>query len=204
MVDRLDNNAIVAVDVALITVAEGGVRVLVVPRPDDGSLALPGVLVQPEETLEGAAHRALHDKAGLGEVYLEQLYTFGEPERDPRGRVVTVAYYALVPAHRLVQRDDARLVDAASPPPLAFDHARIVRTVVDRLRGKIAYSPIGYELLPETFTLRQLRAVHEAILGRPLNKDSFRRRMLDSGQLDATGTREERVAYRPAELYRRV
>lgn len=205
-------NAAVTVDIAVATVADGELRLLLHRRagaPFAGEWALPGVFAQPEETLEAAAARALIDKARLDRVFVEQLYTFGEPDRDPRGRVITVAYYALVPADRLQTalvdaRDDSlRLLPAAALPRLAFDHARIAGSVVERLRGKLGYSAVGYELLPEAFTLRALRAIHEAILGRPLNKDSFRRRMLESGELEATGQRELGAAYRPAAYYRR-
>ena len=175
-----------------------------------------------DEGLEEAALRVLDRKAGLQDVFVEQLFTFGEPARDPRTRVISVAYYALVDPARVEAsaQDGRRLAPLAveweelegepvgaldeedRPLPLAFDHARILGTAVARLRGKLDYAPIGFELLPDTFTLRQLQAVHEAVLGRAVNKDSFRRRMLASGQLQATGEREHDVVHRPAELYR--
>lgn len=210
-----------AVDVALFTVADGVLRVLVVERaeqPQAGLMALPGVFVGIDESLEDAARRALATKAGItADVYLEQLYTFGEPERDPRTRVISVTYYALVAPETLAGADLRRVrvpwegeaggaVEVMSAEgralPLAFDHAEIIGMAVKRLRGKLDYSPIGFQLLPERFTLRRLQDVHETILGRPLNKDSFRRRMLALGQLEATGTREDDVEHRPAELYR--
>ena len=205
-------NAAVAVDIVVTTVVEGELRLLVHRRgepPDRGEWALPGVFVQPDEALAAAAGRALRDKARLDGIFVEQLYTFGEPGRDPRGRVIAIAYYALVPAERLTAAlaaaadDSLQLVPATEPPPLAFDHDRIVAVTVERLRGKLSYSAVGFELLPEAFTLRDLRGIHEAILGRPLNKDSFRRRMLGSGELHATGDRERGLANRPAEYYRR-
>ncbi len=177
-----------------------------------------------DEPLEEAAARVLHDKAGLRDVFLEQLYTFGAVHRDPRMRVVTVAYYALVHPGRLeaASRDAtlARIevpwegetggpVDChtlASHDPralvLAFDHAEILGTAVKRIRGKLDYTPIGFQLLPERFTLAELQRVYETVLGRPLDKDSFRRRMLSSGQLEATGELQREVDHRPAELYR--
>ena len=210
-----------AVDVALFTVADGVLRVLVVERseqPQAGLMALPGVFARIDESLEDAARRALATKAGItAEVYLEQLYTFGAPERDPRTRVISVTYYALVAPETLAGADLRRVrvpwegeaggaVEVMSAEgralPLAFDHAEIIGMAVKRLRGKLDYSPIGFQLLPERFTLRRLQDVHETILGRPLNKDSFRRRMLALGQLEATGTREDDVEHRPAELYR--
>ncbi len=213
----------VTVDVVLLSVAQGQLATVVVRRaehPERGRWALPGGFVGFEETLEAAASRVLATKAGLERVFLEQLYTFGQPHRDPRTRVITVAYYALVSRDRLAAaRGLAQealivvpwegeaggpvvLVDGAGVPmPLAFDHDRIVGMAVQRLRGKVNYAPLGFELLPDTFTLRQLQEVHEAILGRPLNKDSFRRRMLASGRLRGTGQRQEEVGHRPAELF---
>jgi len=210
----------VAVDVALFTVADGVLRALVVERtepPQRGSWALPGAFVGLDESLEDAARRALETKAGVGEVFLEQLYTFGAPTRDPRTRVISVTYYALVDPERLADAELRRVrvpwdgesggaveVMSASgePVPLAFDHAEILGQAVKRLRGKLDYSPIGFQLLPERFTLRRLQDVHETILGKAVNKDSFRRRMLASGQLEPTGEREGDVEHRPAELYR--
>lgn len=211
----------VAVDVALFTVADGVLRVLVVERaeaPQAGLLALPGVFVHVDESLEDAARRALATKAGItADVFLEQLYTFGQPARDPRTRVISVTYFALVAPETLAGANLLRVrvpwegetggaVEVMSaegrPLPLAFDHAEILGMAVKRLRGKLDYSPIGFQLLPERFTLRRLQDVHETILGRALNKDSFRRRMLALGQLEATGEREDEAAHRPAELYR--
>jgi 8-oxo-dGTP diphosphatase len=153
-------------------------------------------------------------------VFLEQLYTFGDPRRDPRGRVIAVAYYALVDRKRFLVREGietarvrvpwkgetggpvAALGEDGKPLRLAFDHADVLGMAIKRLRGKLDYTPVGFQLLPAEFTLRQLQDVHEAVRGRPVNKDSFRRRMLASGQLEATGERERDVGYRPAELYR--
>lgn len=219
----------VAVDLVLLTVRDGRLQAFVMRRdrePFQGSWALPGGFVRIDESLAAAARRVLHDKARISEVFIEQLYTFGAIDRDPRGRVITVAYYALVDERQLDAAmrgsDGLALVDIAVPwkgeaggsvqiraadgrtLPLAFDHAAILGTAVKRLRGKLDYSPVGFELLPPRFTLRQLQEVHEAILGTRLNKPAFRRRMLDKGVLHPTGTRESGVTYRPAELYRFV
>jgi 8-oxo-dGTP diphosphatase len=217
----------VSVDVAILTVDAGRLRAVLVQRdehPERGLWSLPGGFVQMDESLDAAAARVLETKAGLGGIFLEQLYTFGEPGRDPRTRVITVAYYALVDAGRL-QRDRVELPrvgpatlqvpwkgerggavraldESGRRIPLAFDHADILGMVVQRLRGKLDYAPIGFELLPRRFTLRQLQSIHETILDRRLNKDSFRRRMLASGLIAATGQRETDVGHRPAELYR--
>jgi 8-oxo-dGTP diphosphatase len=215
----------VAVDVVVLTVEHGELRCLLVRRtepPQQGWWALPGGFIGFDEDLNEAAGRVLATKGGLRGAYLEQLYTFGRPDRDPRTRVITISYMALVDAGRLagvpadvaVASLEIRWPGERGGPvaaragadrlPLAFDHADIVGLAVKRLRGKLGYAPVGYELLPRQFTLRQLQDIHEAILGRALNKDSFRRRMLAAGQLRATGQREAGVAYRPAELYRFV
>lgn len=220
--DRLS----VAVDVVLLAVRDGTLLTLLVRRteqPAKGSWALPGVFVSPDEALDDAVARALGVKAGMANVFTEQLYTFGDPGRDPRTRVISVAYYALLePAalERFAVSADVRLArlsvswageaggpvdaldDAGGPLRLAFDHAEILGMAVKRIRGKLDYAPIGFEFLPPRFSLRDLRLVHEAILGRSLNKDSFRRRVLDRGLVAPTGERETAVGHRPPELYR--
>jgi 8-oxo-dGTP diphosphatase len=217
----------VAVDIALISAFDGDLFTLLTRRrehPFKDRWSLPGGFVRPDESLDQAAARVLGAKGGLAQVFLEQLYTFGAPDRDPRTRVVSVAYYALV--------DKARFVDAGArggdlltprirvpwsgetggsvqtigpddrPLPLAFDHADILGTAVKRLRGKLDYAPIGFQMLGETFTLLELQRIHETVLGRSVNKDSFRRRMLASGLLKATGRSQTGVGHRPAELYK--
>lgn len=214
----------VTADVALLTADRGRLKALLIQRqehPDRGKWSLPGGFVQMDESLDEAAARTLETKAGVRGVFLEQLYTFGRPDRDPRTRVITVAHYALVDAARLGKKENGIRLAALHVPwkgecggpvqaldeqghelPLAFDHAEILGLVVQRLRGKLDYAPIGFELLPPKFTLRELQSIHETILGRKLNKDSFRRRMLASGLIAPTGERETGVGYRPAELYR--
>lgn len=218
----------VTVDLVLMTVLGGKLAVLLQQRQDHpckDRWALPGGFVDIAEGLDAAAERVLLAKAGLDAgAWLEQLYTFGSPDRDPRMRVITVAYFALLPAvvldKALSQRGDLALATLDVPwagedggpvaatggdgstIPLAFDHADILGTAVKRLRGKLDYSPVGFALLPELFTLRALQEVHEAILGVPFNKPAFRRRMLDRGWLEGTGEREQGTSYRPAELYR--
>jgi 8-oxo-dGTP diphosphatase len=212
-----------AVDVVLLGIANDELVVLFVRRsehPHRDRAALPGGFLKLDESLDATAARVLRDKTSLQGVFLEQLYTFGAVERDPRTRVVSVAYYALVDAAgferaaatgaivgRVIPRRDGAvaIVDAAGKPiVLAFDHADIVKTAIARVRGKLDYAPIGYELLPEYFTLSQLQRVHEIVAGRTFNKDSFRRRMLASPHLKATGKSESDVDHRPATLYRYV
>jgi len=223
----------VTVDVVILTLREGHLESLLVKRKEHPFLnywSLPGGFVQMHESLDEAAARVLRQKAGLEgmvgmeresphkhPVYLEQLYTFGEPKRDPRMRVISVAYYALVEASHIRELGDEVMLFKLRIPEggssveifdvkhkkysLAFDHAEILGVALRRIRGKLLYTPIGFELLPERFTLRQLQAVHETILQKKLNKDSFRRKMLASGMLEATGALERGLG-RPAELYR--
>jgi 8-oxo-dGTP diphosphatase len=189
---------------------EEDLKVLLVQRdiePFKGRWALPGGFVRVEETLDDAARRELQEETGLERVYLEQLYTFGELERDPRERVISVAYYALVKLgdHRVRAATDAR--DAAwfavwDTPSLAFDHDRILKAALTRLKGKLRYQPIGFELLPPKFTLSQLQNVYEKVLERPLDKRNFRKKILSMDLLVELDEVEQDVAHRAARLYR--
>lgn len=214
------------VDLVLLTLRDERLHALLVRRtehPDRGKWSLPGGFVDISLSLEENANRVLELKAGIRDVYLEQLFTFGAVDRDPRTRIVTVAYYALVPNERLTALVDTPdrciagirvpwtgeaggpidLLDRAGHKlEIAFDHREIVGAAVKRLRGKLTYTPVGYELLPRRFTLLELQRVHEIIQGAPVNKDSFRRRMLASGELEATASIEAGVGHRPATLYR--
>ena len=200
----------VSVDVALLTARGDALEVFLVRRtehPYKNDWSLPGGFVQLEESLEEAAVRLLQTKTGLRGVFLEQLYTFGSVGRDPRTRVISVAYYALVPLEQLskLEVNDARglmPVGDALETELAFDHNAILTATLERLRGRVEYSPIGFELLPAQFTLRELQTLHETILGKKLNKDAFRRKILARGQLEATGELEVGQGFRPAEYYR--
>ena len=217
----------VAVDVSLLAVREGKLVTWLVRRaehPHRGRWALPGGFVRMKESLTDAAARVLAEKSGVRNVYLEQLFTFGALDRDPRTRVISVAHYALIDVARLEplvhkRGEDVCVAELEVPWAeetggpveavldgkalrLAFDHAEQLGMAVKRLRGKLAYAPIGFQLLPEQFTLRELQHIHEAVLGRSLNKDSFRRKMLASGQLEATGDYQSEVDHRPAEMYR--
>lgn len=214
----------VSVDVAVLAAHGGDLHTVLYRReapPFADAFALPGGFVRIDESLDAAARRLLRDKGGIEGVFLEQLYTFGAPNRDPRMRVVSVTYYALVDAARVPSGHGvlARLevpwegetggpvgaqLEDGQAVAFAFDHADVLGMAVKRIRGKLDYTPIGFQLLPDSFTLRDLRAIHETVLGRSLNKDSFRRRMLQSGQLEATGERQQGVGHRPAELYRFV
>jgi len=197
----------VAVDLVIFTVRDGALQVLLIERgapPYKGQWALPGGFVLEPETLEEAARRELEEETGLRDVYLEQLYTFGDPDRDPRGRIVSVAYYALTPPaplHASTDAANAAWHPAARPPRLAFDHAKILRTGLERLRAKLGYSTVGFQLLPKQFTLTDLQSLYQAILERPLDKRNFRKKVLSLGLLKSEGRTRAAGAHRPARLY---
>lgn len=202
--------AATAVDCVVFGFDDGELKVLLIQRaldPFAGGWALPGGFVRLDETLDAAARRELAEEAGLAEVYLEQLYTFGTVDRDPRERVISVAYYALVslaghPPRAATDAKAAAWFAVADLPTLAFDHDRIVAAAVDRLRGKVRYQPVGFELLPAKFTLSQLQHLYEAVLERPLDKRNFRKKILSTGLLAETNEVEQDVAHRAARLYR--
>ncbi len=200
---------LVTVDVVIFTLRHGDLQVLLIRRqhpPFVGMWAIPGGFIRLEETLEEAAIRKLEEKTGLRDVYLEQLFTFGHPRRDPRDRVITVAYMAVIPATGVVSRatDDAENVrwwSIYDLPPLAFDHGDILHYALTRLRYKLEYTAVGFELLPEQFTLTELQTAYEIVLGESLDKRNFRRKILSAGIIEPTG-RYRTGEGRPAKLYR--
>jgi 8-oxo-dGTP diphosphatase len=199
----------IAVDVVLFTIQGGTLKVLLVKRrqaPFKGDWALPGGLVGPEESVDNAVLRELQEETSISHIYLEQLYTFGEPTRDPRGRVISIAYYALVnwQQFQLKARHQATEADwfaVKRLPPLAFDHRRIVDYALERLQNKINYTTVGFQLLPRQFTLTELQSSYEVILGRRLDKRNFRRKMLQLGILRGTREFKAHGRQRPARLY---
>ena len=199
----------IAVDVVLLTIQGGTLKVLLVKRrqpPYRGAWALPGGIVGGEESVDAAALRELQEETNIGTIYLEQLYTFGEPARDPRGRVITVAYYALVNWQRFELKARQRVSEAqwfavTRLPVLAFDHRRIVDYALERLRHKINYTTVSFQLLPRSFTLTELQGAYEVILSRRLDKRNFRRKMLQLGILKGTGDFKANGRQRPARLY---
>jgi 8-oxo-dGTP diphosphatase len=200
----------VAVDLVIFGYQNRRLSLLLIERglaPFIGMWALPGGFVREHESVEDAAKRELKEEAGLENVYLEQLYTFGEPKRDPRGRVISVAYFALVKPedHRPIADTDAisaKWCPIDQLPVLAFDHAEIISMAHRRLRGKIRYEPVGFELLPKLFTLTQLQEIYETILGEPLDKRNFRKKILSYEILKETDRKKELVPYRAPALYR--
>jgi 8-oxo-dGTP diphosphatase len=198
------------VDVVVFTLENDALKALLIRRSDapfDGQLALPGGFLWENETTLEAARRILHDKAGVDGVFMEQLYTFDEPARDPRGRVVSVTYYALVPRDRLrieenVHTEKPDLYDVHQAKNLAFDHDQILAYATSRLRAKLSYTNAAYSLLPERFTFSQLQRLYEVILDRQLDKRNFRKKYLTLGFIEATNERVSGGRHRPAELYR--
>lgn len=199
----------VTVDVIIFTLNGGNLQVLLIRRglpPFEGMWAIPGGFVRIDESIEGAAMRELEEETGVCDVYLEQLYTFGDLGRDPRGRVITVAYFALVPTdavqpHAGHDASDARWWSVYDLPSLAFDHADILSYALQRLRYKLEYTAVGFELLPATFTLSELQSAYEIILGEGLDKRNFRRKILSADVIEETGGYRTGEG-RPAKLYR--
>lgn len=200
----------VTVDVVIFTVRSDELKVLLIKRalePFIGQWALPGGFVAMEESLLDAARRELREETGVDAAYLEQLYTFGEPKRDPRERVISVAYYALMPS-------DALEIKAASDaegvgwfgiddlPRLAFDHPTILEMALQRLAAKLDYSTIAFQLMPEEFTMPELRHLYELITREELDARNFAKRILALNVIEPTGQDRRDGAHRPAKLYR--
>ena len=199
---------LVTVDIVLFTIRERALHVLLIRRlakPFEGRFALPGGFVLESESVDAAAARELWEETGVESVYLEQLYTFGAPARDPRGRVVTVAYYALVPNTQVLQAGtdaaDAAWFPVAKLPVLAFDHKAIIEYAHQRIRNKLDYTNVGFELLPAKFTLTELQLVHEAILGEMLDKRNFRRKTMQRAIVKPT-KEWQRTGRKPAQLFK--
>jgi 8-oxo-dGTP diphosphatase len=198
----------VTVDIVLFTIRDRRLQVLLIKRlasPFANRYALPGGFVLEKESVEAAAGRELREETGMDKVYLEQLYTFGNPNRDPRGRVITVAYYALVPhnqsLHAGTDAADAAWFPVSDLPPLAFDHRKIIDYAHMRIRNKLNYTNVGFELLPRKFTLTELQLVYEAILGELLDKRNFRRKISQQGIVKPL-KEWVKTGRKPAQLFR--
>lgn len=198
----------VAVDLVIFTIQSGALKLLLVKRkiaPFEGRMALPGGFVHADEDLDAAALRELEEETGVRDVYLEQLYSFGAPKRDPRGRVISIAYFALISAdHPLEAGTDAAEANwwpVDGLPALAFDHQAIVTYAIERLRNKLEYTTVGFQLLPEKFTLTELQTVYETILAKMLDKRNFRRKMAQLRILKPL-KEYQHAGRRPAQLFR--
>jgi 8-oxo-dGTP diphosphatase len=214
----MQRGAFVSIEIVCFALVEGELNVLLVQRREEpfaGSWALPGGTPQNDEPLDAAAQRILAETAGLWGVYLEQLYTFGDPGRDPRGRAISIGYYALMPA---LSRDGGagnvragRAVESAAwhsvdrpPGPLALDHGRIVSYARWRLSQKVTYTPLAFHLLPESFTMTDLRGVYEAIVGEEYDPSNFGRQMMARWDLAPVPGSRDRRSRRPARLFRYI
>lgn len=207
-----DGLASVAVDLLVFTIEEDRLKILTIRRqypPFEGQRALPGVFVRADETLDQAAQRGLREETGLADIYFEQLYTWGAPDRDPRRRVISVSYLALVDAQRLrgfgpgLRTTGAALSDVQAlleAEDLAFDHRQIIACGRERLAGKVEYTPIAFSLVPEEFTLPQLQRVYEILLGKPLYKANFRKKI--APLVEETDRSTSGDAHRPSKFYR--
>ena len=202
--------AALTVDCVVFGFDESELKVLLIQRaldPFKGKWALPGGFVHVNETLDDAARRELTEETGLKDVFLEQLFTFGAVNRDPRERVLSVAHYALVKqkdyqAKAATDAANAEWFPVSMLPKLAFDHADIVATALTRLQGKVRYQPIGFELLPPKFTLSELQHLYEAILETALDKRNFRKKVQGFGLLVPIDETQMIGRHRPAQLFR--
>jgi len=198
----------ITVDVVLFTIEEERLKVLLIERnntPYKGSQALPGGFMQEIETTEDAAYRILREKAGVKDIYIEQLYTFSGVRRDPRGRVISVTYFALVSREKIFfEGSDLQapaLFAVIKNMKLAFDHGEILTYAVERLRAKLEYTNAIYSLLKPQFTLTQLQRAYEIILGKKIDKRNFRKKYLSLGLIQETKNYERGGKQRPARLY---
>lgn len=202
----------VTTDIVIFTIRDKQLKLLLIMRgaePYKGKWALPGGFVQLDEDLESGARRELSEETGISGVYLEQLYTFGSVDRDPRERVITVAYYALIPSDKIELRaaTDAEAVGWFSMdelPKLGFDHKEIVDMAHQRLVAKLDYSTIAFKFMPEEFTLSELQDVYEIILREEMDRRNFRKWMLALDQIEESGGERREGAHRPAKLYRAI
>ncbi|MGH2538332.1 MAG: NUDIX hydrolase [Candidatus Promineifilaceae bacterium] len=205
-----EGNPAVTVDVVVFSLIGEKLFVLLVQRkhpPFAGAWALPGGFVELGESLAEAAARELAEETGIGDIYMEQLYTFGDPERDPRQRVISVAYFALAPADAIAHRpgEEAAATNwfpTDDLPLLAFDHSEIVAYAVTRLRYKLEYTSVGFRLLPDEFSLSELQRAYEIVLNEKLDKRNFRRKIMAAVILEPTGRKKKEAEGRPAALYR--
>lgn len=203
-------NIKVAVDNCIFTVKEGVLHILLIAmkkKPLTGQWALPGGLIRQNESIDAAALRVLREETGVSNVYLEQLYTFGDILRDPFGRVVSVAYFALIPTAGVKLRTLAKYADVRwwklkELPKLSYDHNAIAAYGKKRLAWKLEYTNVVWSLLPPKFTLSELQKVYEAVLGRELDKRNFRKKIFALDMIDEVGEHSMRGAHRPAMLYR--
>lgn len=205
-------DSIFSIDCVIFGFDRGELKVLLIERnqePFKDCYALPGYLVEQNESLDAAAERILYELTGLRDIFMEQLHTFGEVNRHPQGRVITVAYFAML---RINGKKELKPVSnfakkafwhpVSSLPQLAFDHTQIFERALTKIKRKISYQPIAFELLPEKFTLTQLQSLYEAVLNKKLDKRNFRKKMLNYGILKELDEKQKGVSYRAAKFYK--
>jgi len=206
--ENLFEKPLVTVDIIIFTVVDSDLKVLLIRRgvaPFKDMWAIPGGFVRSDETLEEAASRELVEETGAKDIYLEQLYTFGNPKRDPRGRVITIAYFALINSeniklHATTDASEAKWFSIYDLPQLAFDHKDILDYALKRLRWKLEYTAIVFQLLPKRFTLAQLQKIYEITFHKKFDKRNFRKKILILNILKEAGA-QKIVKHRPAKLY---
>ena len=206
----IQQNIKVAVDAVVFGYEAGALKVLLIRRklaPQKTIWALPGGFVLDHENLEDALQRELREETNVSINYYEQLYTYGEPKRDPRFRVISVAYYALVRPDQFelaatTDADEASWFDMGTLPKLEFDHLKIIADALERLRGKLVYEPIGFDLLERTFPFADLEALYSIVLGQALDRRNFRKKILGLGFLDQVKQQSTGGRGRPAMLYK--
>jgi 8-oxo-dGTP diphosphatase len=201
-------NIKIAVDNAIFTIIDQKLNVLLIEMKEkfEGSWALPGGLLENDETLDDAAARYLSMQTNIQNIFLEQLYTFSDPNRDSLQRVVSTAYYALIPSDRQAIQTSSKYKSVRwcpidELPSLAYDHTQIIATALERLRSKISYSNIVWSLLPQEFTFAQLQNVYEIILNKELDRRNFRRKYLSLDLIRELAKKSSGDAHRPAQLY---
>lgn len=197
------------VDIIIFALKDNDLKVLLIKRniePFKNMWAIPGGFVRINESLEEAAKRELEEEAGVKNVYLEQLYTFGDINRDPRGRVITVAYFALINSEKIkleakTDVSEAKWFSLNSLPKLAFDHEKILQYAIKRLRWKFEYTTVAFSLLPKTFTLTQLQKIYEIVFSKKFDKRNFRKKILSLNLIEKTREKKKDVSHRPPRLY---
>lgn len=202
-------NPSLAIDLVVFGYHNGQLSVLLLNRneaPFKDQWTLPGAFLQMEETFSDTCSRVLQTKLGMDELYLEQLYSFDAPDRDPRGRVISIAHFALVNPHKFriaagAMANDVQWFDVRNMPALGFDHTLIFGKALQRLQSKILYYPVGFELLDESFTLPELHHLYECILGIPIDRRNFRRKIIDSGYIVPTGEKKTGAQNRHPDIY---
>ncbi|MBL0051574.1 MAG: NUDIX hydrolase [Bacteroidetes bacterium] len=207
----IDYHSTFSIDCVIFGFDEGDLKILLIQRAEEvhiGSLALPGNIARDDEDIDQGAARILNELTGLEEHHLEQLYTFGDVNRHPFGRVITVAYFALLKIRKNKLKPKSAFASNAlwiavnQIPKLPFDHNKIIIKAMERLKNKIRYQPIGFELLPEKFTLSQLQNLYESILQVPLDKRNFRKKILGFGLLVELSEKQKGVSHRAANLFK--